>query len=97
MNETSEGCVQFAARVLPTAERHLAAFARTVNELYGPEQARLAVEDWIEELELMDWPERETASDWRHLTIAAAARLADRIDIQSQTDHVMSSDRQLGK
>ena len=69
-----------------TAERHLAAFARAVHELYGAEQARLAVEDWVEELELAGWPEGETAPDWRQITVAAAARLADRIDIDlSQT------------
>jgi len=68
------------------AERHLAAFARAVHELYGAEQARQSAEDWVEELELTDWPEGETAPDWRQITVAAAARLAGRIDIDlSQT------------
>ena len=89
VHETSEGCVQFATRVLPMAERHLAAFARAVNELYGSEQARLAADDWIEELELMDWPEGETASDWRRLTVAAAALLAKRVNLRSQRNDRM--------
>ena len=78
------------------AERHLAAFARAVHELYGAEQARQSAEDWLEELELMDWLEGE-APNWRQITIAAAARLADRIDMRSRADHVTNDDKQLSK
>ena len=83
-NRTVESCSEFSAGLLPTAVRHLAAFAQAVNGLYGPEQARQSAEDWLEELELMDWPEGKTALDWRQITIAATARLVDRMDIRSQ-------------
>ena len=92
----AEDCIQFSAGLLPMAQRHLAAFAQAVNGLYGPEQARQSAEDWLEELELMDWPEGK-APDWRRITVAAAARLADRIDIRSQTDPAVGSDERLGK
>ena len=72
------------------AERELAAFARAVQALFGPEQARQAIEDWMEELESMDWRSQETVRDWRGLTIAAAARLARRINGLPQRKAVRS-------
>jgi hypothetical protein len=42
------------ADLMVMAERELGAFIRAVTDLFGPEQARLAAEDWVEELELMD-------------------------------------------
>ena len=77
---TTKGCVQFNAGLPPMAGKQLAAFARAVSELFGPEQVQQSVEDWIEELELTDWPAGEAAPDWRHVTIAAAARLANRVN-----------------
>jgi hypothetical protein len=62
------------------AERELFAFVNAVTELFGPDQARIAAEDWLEESELMDVPPRSTIRDWRSVTIAASARLAARID-----------------
>ena len=59
------------------AERELSAFILTVTELFGPEQARLSTEDWLDESELMDRP-RATSPDWRAVTVAASARLANR-------------------
>lgn len=67
-----------AESLCPHAERELAAFARAVQELFGPEQARQAIEDWIEKLELTDCRIPEAVRDWRGLTIAAAVRLASR-------------------
>src|SRR5712692_2786836 len=32
----------------------LGAFMRAVTELFGPEQARVAAEDWVDELEFVD-------------------------------------------
>jgi hypothetical protein len=60
------------------AERELAAFIRAVAELFGPEQATLSAEDWLDELELVDSPHRATRRDWRAVTAAASARLANR-------------------
>ena len=62
------------------AERELSAFISAVTQLFGPEQARAAAEDWVQESELMDSPPRSTSRDWRSVTIAASARLASRVD-----------------
>ena len=62
------------------AERELSAFTGAVTELFGTEQARLSTEDWLEELTLMDMPSRSKERNWRAVTIAAAARLAKRLD-----------------
>ncbi len=62
------------------AERELSAFIRAVTQQFGPEQARIATEDWLEEAELLDTPPQSTARDWRAVTVAASARLACRID-----------------
>jgi hypothetical protein len=61
-----------------SAERELSAFIRAVTELFGPEQARLSTEDWLDELELKDMPPRPSSRDWRAVTVAASARLANR-------------------
>lgn len=62
------------------AERELSSFMAAVTRLYGPEQAKLSAEDWLEESELMDSPPRSEDRDWRSVTIAAAARLANRVN-----------------
>jgi hypothetical protein len=62
------------------AERELSAFTGAVTELFGTEQARVSTEDWLEELTLMDRPSRSMERKWRTVTIAAAARLAKRLD-----------------
>ena len=80
IGKTTDGCDQLTSEILPTAARELAAFARAVREQYGGEQARQAIEDWIAELELSDWPNGWSTLDCRRVTIAAAARLAQRIN-----------------
>jgi hypothetical protein len=62
------------------AERELSSFIAAVTKLYGPEQARLSAEDWLNESDLMDSAPRSEARDWRSVTIAASAKLASRID-----------------
>ena len=66
------------------AERELAAFVRAVTESFGPEQARFSAEDWLDESQLMDSPPRSTSRDWRAITIAASARLANRLNAGAQ-------------
>jgi hypothetical protein len=61
------------------AERELAAFMRAVTEMFGLEQAMGSAEDWLKESELMDSPLRSTIRDWRAVTVAAAAGLANRL------------------
>jgi hypothetical protein len=60
------------------AEREFSGFISAVKELLGPEQAQLSAVDWLDELELMDSQRGPTSRDWRAVTIAASARLANR-------------------
>ena len=62
------------------AERELGAFIGAVTELFGPEQAKLAAEDWVDELELMDALPGPTRRDWGSVTVAASAQLARRLN-----------------
>jgi len=59
------------------------AFMRAVTELFGPEQARVAAEDWVDELEFVDILPEPAGRDWRSVTIAAAARLAKRLNVDA--------------
>src|SRR5712692_10175298 len=61
----------------------LGAFMRAVTELFGPEQARVAAEDWVDELEFVDILPEPAGRDWRSVTIAAAARLAKRMHVDA--------------
>jgi hypothetical protein len=61
-----------------SAER---AFIGTVRASYGPEEAELSAEDWIEESELIDSSPRSEVRNWRAATIAASARLANRLNV----------------
>jgi hypothetical protein len=85
MQKAKDIVVDVTAGFLSDAEKELAAFARTVQELFGSGQVRQSIEDWIEELESMDWRCAESVPDWRGITIGAAARLASRISALSQT------------
>jgi hypothetical protein len=69
------------ARILPHAEAELTAFIQAVDELFGPDEARESAEDWMEELESAQWSAEGTPFNWRSLTIAAAVRLAARINV----------------
>lgn len=62
------------------AERELSSFLAAAAELYGPEQARLAAADWLEELQLVDRALQLRERDWRAVTTAAAGRLASRVN-----------------
>lgn len=63
------------------AEREFSAFIAAVAELFGAEEARLSAEDWLHESQLMEISPRSTHRDWRSITIAAAARLANRLNV----------------
>jgi hypothetical protein len=62
------------------AEREFSAFISAVKELHGPEQAQLSAVDWLDESELMDSQAGSTSRDWLAVTIAASARLANRLN-----------------
>jgi hypothetical protein len=63
------------------AERELSAFIAAVAELFGADQARISVKDWLDESELMDVSPRSTRRDCRAITIAASVRLANRLNV----------------
>ena len=62
------------------AERELSAFIAAVAELFGADQARMSAEDWLDESEIMDSPPRSEGRNWRAVTIAASARLANHVE-----------------
>lgn len=59
-------------------EGELLAFFRAVAESFGPEQAWLSVHDWLDESDLLDGPPLSMNRNWRAVTVAASARLANR-------------------
>jgi len=65
------------------AERELSSFIAAVKASYGPDQAQRSAEDWLEESELMDSPPRSEDRNWRAITIAASARLANRVNVSA--------------
>jgi hypothetical protein len=71
------------AKLMTIAERELGAFISAVTELFGSEQAGLAAEDWLDELVLMETLPGLTSRGWRLITIAASARLANRVNASS--------------
>jgi hypothetical protein len=79
MDKEESFCNSTCEDQINVAERELSAFIRAVKELFGPEQASLSTEDWLDESEQMDRPPRATSRDWRAVTVAASARLANRV------------------
>ena len=71
------------AELMTMAERELGAFISAVTELFGSERARLAAQDWLDELALMEALPGLTSRDWRSITIASSARLANRVNASS--------------
>ena len=54
--ETQPVSVEMIVDLVLTAERELASFYEAIEKRYGAKEARKAAQDWIEELETMDWP-----------------------------------------
>lgn len=71
--------VERVAELMTTAETELAAFYEVVFRQYGLKEAKKAAQDWIEELETMDWPAGGALPNWHQVTIVAADCLAFRI------------------
>jgi hypothetical protein len=61
------------------AEREPSSFMAAVKASCGPEHVELSAGDWLEESELMDSPPRFETRNWHAVTIAASAKLADRL------------------
>jgi len=83
VDELTNSNDQTFAKLMTMAERELGAFISAVTELFGTEQARLAAEDWLDELFIMEPLLGWTSRDWRSITIAASARLAGRVNASS--------------
>jgi hypothetical protein len=83
MNEHDSFSDSIYEEQIHLAERELASFITAVTKLYGPQQAGLSAEDWLDESELMDSAPRSEARNWRAVTIAASARLANRVDARA--------------
>ena len=96
MHKEASFCSSTCEDKINMAERELSAFICAVTELFGPEQARLSTEDWLDESELMDRPPRATSRDWRAVTVAASARLANRGDSSPRSSNPCSIDRYEG-
>lgn len=65
-----------------TAEHELSAFFTAVKSLFGPKQAELAAEDWLQELEASnDLP--ESAREWRLITERVMKQLAIQLSASS--------------
>jgi len=60
-------------------ERELAAFIRTVTELFGADQAHVAAEDWLESVALLDCASPRPSHSWRLVTIAATTQFLERV------------------
>ena len=88
--ETSAG----EENLLVIAERELGAFMRAVTELFGREQAVLAAEDWVDELERMDGLPGPTKRHWGSITVAALVQLARRLNtgVEHPTPRVAPTD-----
>ena len=69
------------AELMITGERELAAFLSAVTELHGTEQAEMAAEIWLDELEMMNRLPGCASRDWRNLTVASLARLANHLTV----------------
>jgi hypothetical protein len=96
----AEGAVPSAdsPQHLASAERELSAFVTAVHQLFGPEQARYAADNWMEELEQTDWISEAQAIDWCAVTIVAAARLVGRDKCQllgNLSRKAIQSDKQM--
>ena len=79
MVATRQAHAGFVANLLKTAERELAAFYTAVAGRYGAEEARRAANDWIKEMQTMDWPLDGVVPNWRLVSIVAANCLASRV------------------
>lgn len=71
-----------------SAERELGAFLAAVTKLFGANWARQAAEDWLDELDSQQiFP---VNVNWRPITIAAAIRLARRLNGNADVDTAVS-------
>jgi hypothetical protein len=85
VNVVIEEIDQVCKGLVVTAESEFGAFTSAVTGLFGPEQARLSAEDWLDELASMDCLPAPTSRQWRLVTVAALARVAIRMSVALQS------------
>jgi len=70
--------------LMASAERELGAFTSAVSELFGADHAQRAADDWLAELDRAEFNSidslPEARREFRAVTIAAAVRIADRLN-----------------
>jgi hypothetical protein len=64
------------------AERELSAFFNAIIQLFGPEQAEISAEDWLQEVIKIDGLPASTR-EWRLITAEVSTRLASRVNASS--------------
>jgi len=83
--QTSDsGCTD----LMTMAERELSAFFNAVTEVFGPEQAEISAEDWLQEVIDIDGLPASTR-EWRLITAKASTRLASRVSASSLPSSVL--------
>jgi hypothetical protein len=92
MNTEESFCNSTCEDQMRIAQRKLSALINAVTESFGPEQAKVSIEDWLDDSELMDSPPRWTNRDWRAVTVAASARLVNRLTIADDGTLAAASD-----
>jgi hypothetical protein len=74
-NDSNPRCADF----ITMAERELSAFFNAVTQLFGPGQAELSAQDWLQELiEIGTLP--TSVGEWRSITAKVSTRLASRVN-----------------
>lgn len=91
MNSMGLPNIANCADLMIPAERELAAFLSAVTELYGTEQAEMAADVWLDELEMINRLPGPAIHDWRKVSVASVARLANHL-AAAQVSSVPSSD-----
>jgi hypothetical protein len=74
-----------SANPVEQAELMLGAFIKTVSDVFGSERGIWAAQAWLEELESFDTLPGATELSLVSITIAASARLAERVNPVSDT------------
>jgi hypothetical protein len=70
------------ADLITMAERELSAFFNAIARLFGPEQAELSAETWLQELIETDGLPT-SAREWRLITARVTTRLASEVSASS--------------
>jgi hypothetical protein len=81
VNERTDNDNSACYDLMAMAERELMALVSAVTDLFGPEQATIASEDWLDELVSLDCLHGSTNRDLQLITVAALARLVIRMAV----------------